>query len=837
MKSSLLSDLMKKRALNSSKNVKDKIMNLFNFDDLADYEPLEVTLQALRQINISYEVFDKILSMDAGELIEHPQWEEFQQLLQQAILSATDPLIIAKIMLIFMKLIIYFDDHPQGLDVTITYFKCLLQSLTSSSESQTSQQVFILASKADSMIDISLYEYITSIDFYRILFSSMINSLQTIACKKLGQYNAKIIDELLILLFRLLVYGKIEVNHPGNPSVLQNLSIFDVMLYIDSGVIDLFDSLISSYNHYSLLQHASSTGLIYCLHQKISYLLDYHQQILSKHKQLEQDDVHVVAQLVFVMKLLNAFIRAYLLIIRDDVAPELASPAIISPSAGPLHQVDLEIVDQSNKKFYQLKGTRSSILANALAAPLPNPAFASSSSTDIDSFVSRLTQHLTVDTMSVLTLVSSDDRLALAWLTSLSLLLKRSLQDLAQQQSHLIIINEILNAYRSITALRSASETIFLDDRIFALLDNLLIVILENLYLSFEVPIDASYSQRLEQVLGEVSSLVTSNSKLQVYINHSVDEDQPSLLCIDDTIGRCLQLIYRSWRTISYKRPASSASLIALSLQIFETTHLQCDQPTDAIASYLLQQDSDPMEIIAAWSFTKQLSTQAISFVIHFYSYSSMDESSMDESETEIAVDALKIFLDLSYSLIYDILTTKIFLYGRIGCAYSDVESMLRWQLDHQLYDLILAIDKLISKLPRDILREVYDEAITDYDKILIALDHHPHVWELMAAPDSDMLLPWTSISASDDVCELMIHAVFYTMHQANQHASIDVLVEFWQQHWPPLQAYSTADLITVVASSDTRGDELIVLEHEALYPLFYQTLESLSQRQRDSSP
>ena len=60
----------------------------FNFDDLPAFEPLETTLQLLRADASSTTALQKLMALEVGELIEHPQWFELLSLLGAALESA-----------------------------------------------------------------------------------------------------------------------------------------------------------------------------------------------------------------------------------------------------------------------------------------------------------------------------------------------------------------------------------------------------------------------------------------------------------------------------------------------------------------------------------------------------------------------------------------------------------------------------------------------------------------------------------------------------------------------------------------------------------------------------
>ena len=61
----------------------------FNFDDIPLFEPLEVTLSMIRQpFPAASRGFAKLLELDMGELVEHPQWPELVELMFKQLLTA-----------------------------------------------------------------------------------------------------------------------------------------------------------------------------------------------------------------------------------------------------------------------------------------------------------------------------------------------------------------------------------------------------------------------------------------------------------------------------------------------------------------------------------------------------------------------------------------------------------------------------------------------------------------------------------------------------------------------------------------------------------------------------
>ena len=73
----------------AAKKQKKGHFELFDFDDLPPYEPLEVILVALRVDCLNEHAIVKLLDMDALELAEHHQWEELVALLHKGLSMAS----------------------------------------------------------------------------------------------------------------------------------------------------------------------------------------------------------------------------------------------------------------------------------------------------------------------------------------------------------------------------------------------------------------------------------------------------------------------------------------------------------------------------------------------------------------------------------------------------------------------------------------------------------------------------------------------------------------------------------------------------------------------------
>eukprot|EP01041_Mallomonas_annulata_P004652 gene4652-9231_t len=95
----------------------------FNFDDLPDYEPLEVVLGLMRSDSMDIVPLDKLLQMDTMDLEEHCQWPELLVLLsnclcQQQVTNSSYETVLIKVMAVHIRLLLSLN-LSQSIDIAV----------------------------------------------------------------------------------------------------------------------------------------------------------------------------------------------------------------------------------------------------------------------------------------------------------------------------------------------------------------------------------------------------------------------------------------------------------------------------------------------------------------------------------------------------------------------------------------------------------------------------------------------------------------------------------------------------------------------------------------------
>ena len=108
------------------KKKNDGYFTSFNFDDIPEYEHLEVTLKLLRADHCSEKILQKLAGIDVDELVEHPQWREMILLLRYSLYKGTENCLIISLQL-HLKLSNYLPDY-QALDAVLNLLNYYMET-------------------------------------------------------------------------------------------------------------------------------------------------------------------------------------------------------------------------------------------------------------------------------------------------------------------------------------------------------------------------------------------------------------------------------------------------------------------------------------------------------------------------------------------------------------------------------------------------------------------------------------------------------------------------------------------------------------------------------------
>jgi hypothetical protein len=110
----------------NKKKKNDGYFTSFNFDDIPEYEHLEVTLKLLRSDHCNEGVLRKLVGLDVDELVEHPQWRELILLLRYSLYKGSEQCLILSLQL-HLKLSNYLPDY-QAVDAVLNLLNYYIEA-------------------------------------------------------------------------------------------------------------------------------------------------------------------------------------------------------------------------------------------------------------------------------------------------------------------------------------------------------------------------------------------------------------------------------------------------------------------------------------------------------------------------------------------------------------------------------------------------------------------------------------------------------------------------------------------------------------------------------------
>lgn len=122
----------------NKKKKNDGYFTSFNFDDIPEYEHLEVTLKLLRSDHCNEGVFRKLVGLDVDELVEHPQWRELILLLRYSLYKGSEQCLILSLQL-HLKLSNYLPDY-QAVDAVLNLLNYYIEAWVTVKPRDTAEQ-------------------------------------------------------------------------------------------------------------------------------------------------------------------------------------------------------------------------------------------------------------------------------------------------------------------------------------------------------------------------------------------------------------------------------------------------------------------------------------------------------------------------------------------------------------------------------------------------------------------------------------------------------------------------------------------------------------------------
>jgi hypothetical protein len=257
------------------KKKSDGYFTSFNFDDLPEYEPLEVSLKLLRSAHCNEHVIQKILDSDIDELVEHPQWKELLLLIRFSLYNGNEQCKILSLQL-HIRLASELPELQAG-EVIVNLLNYLLDSwkLLESSPEEYGLYRFGGENQNDffsldclSRIQVSIFVALLKIISEKYISPSMENE---------GDH---IIASVFILLTQAIVpviHGqqneKDKVNIPVQSDPLHFFSLLDVLAVftVEDGAFLL--PILRRRHPSAVLSHAVQSGLIGTLKNELESMV------------------------------------------------------------------------------------------------------------------------------------------------------------------------------------------------------------------------------------------------------------------------------------------------------------------------------------------------------------------------------------------------------------------------------------------------------------------------------------------------------------------------------------------------------------------------------------
>lgn len=151
--------------------LKMQSFSFFDFDNLPEFEPLENTLELLRPNAYNNEAMDKLLEVDTNDLLDHPQWTEFLDLLKPSLL-------------IYNKLV--YNGCTKGDTLEVSMVNTAIKSIRI-------HQILVASLNTHQLVDIVTH----LLDAYFILFLYPLNSSEHVEKKNAWDAQESVLIQLI----------------------------------------------------------------------------------------------------------------------------------------------------------------------------------------------------------------------------------------------------------------------------------------------------------------------------------------------------------------------------------------------------------------------------------------------------------------------------------------------------------------------------------------------------------------------------------------------------------------------------------------------------------------
>jgi hypothetical protein len=273
----------------NKKKKSDGYFTTFNFDDLPEYEHLEVSLKVLRSTHCNEHIIQKILESDVDELVEHPQWKELLLLIRFSLYNGNEQCKILSLHL-HIRLASELPELQAG-EVIVNLLNYLLDSWKFLESSPGKYEIHRFGGENE--------DDLFSLDcLSRIQVSIFVALLKIISEKNISPSMETEGDHIIASVFILLtqaivpvIHGqqneKDKVNIPGQSDHLCFFSLLDVLAVftVEDGAFLL--PILRRRHPSAVLSHAVQSGLIGTLNSELK-------SMVTNFRDLQPNSYHLV---------------------------------------------------------------------------------------------------------------------------------------------------------------------------------------------------------------------------------------------------------------------------------------------------------------------------------------------------------------------------------------------------------------------------------------------------------------------------------------------------------------------------------------------------------------
>lgn len=264
----------------NKKKKNDGYFTSFNFDDIPEYEHLEVTLKLLRSDHCSEGVFRKLVGLDVDELVEHPQWRELILLLRYSLYKGSEECLILSLQL-HLKLSNYLPDY-QAVDAVLNLLNYYVEAWITVKPRDTAEQSETYTDSTEAIYHKYLYQKMRNESGGLTLLSSCQLSIFTallyvITERVVTPGSEGEADRIIASIFLLfahavvpLIYSEVDIISSETKLTSYHVPLIDALALFTVENGNFVTNIMRHRNPFAVLTHAVHSGLIGVLNSHLA---------------------------------------------------------------------------------------------------------------------------------------------------------------------------------------------------------------------------------------------------------------------------------------------------------------------------------------------------------------------------------------------------------------------------------------------------------------------------------------------------------------------------------------------------------------------------------------